>query len=94
MAGRLGQVEARQVATPGRRNNWPSARKHRRAGPALPPGAALARPFVAIIEWLGKLLGSRAHASTQAPLSRQDAPPAASLSAAEIKQMMLQRHCP
>ncbi len=49
---------------------------------------------MAIIEWLGKLLGSRAHASTQAPLSRQDAPPAASLSAAEIKQMMLQKALP
>ena len=49
---------------------------------------------MAIIEWLGKLLGSRAHAATQAPLSRQDAPPAASLSAAEIKQMMLQKALP
>lgn len=49
---------------------------------------------MAIIEWLGKLLGSRAHTATQAPLSRQDAPPAASLSAAEIKQMMLQKALP
>ncbi|MCB2526960.1 hypothetical protein KQ738_16005, partial [Listeria monocytogenes] len=36
----------------------------------------------------------RAHAATQAPRSRQDAPPAASLSAAEIKQMMLQKALP
>ncbi len=36
VAGRLGQVEARQVATPGRRNNWPSARKHRRARACSP----------------------------------------------------------
>ena len=94
VAGRLGQVEARQVATPGGATTGPAPGSTEGRGPALPPGAALARPFVAIIEWLGKLLGSRAHASTQAPLSRQDAPPAASLSAAEIKQMMLQRHCP
>lgn len=95
VAGRLGQVEARQVATP-REAQQLAQRQEAPKGEGLLSrlGAALARPFVAIIEWLGKLLGSRAHAATQAPLSRQDAPPAASLSAAEIKQMMLQRHCP
>lgn len=95
VAGRLGQVEARQVATP-REAQQLAQRQEAPKGEGLLSrlGAALARPFVAIIEWLGKLLGSRAHASTQAPLSRQDAPPAASLSAAEIKQMMLQKALP
>lgn len=95
VARRLGQVEARQVATP-REAQQLAQRQEAPKGEGLLSrlGAALARPFVAIIEWLGKLLGSRAHASTQAPLSRQDAPPAASLSAAEIKQMMLQKALP
>ncbi|MEZ1355019.1 ADP-ribosyltransferase, partial [Pseudomonas aeruginosa] len=69
VAGRLGQVEARQVATP-REAQQLAQRQEAPKGEGLLSrlGAALARPFVAIIEWLGKLLGSRAHASTQAPL--------------------------
>lgn len=59
VAGRLGQVEARQVATP-REAQQLAQRQEAPKGEGLLSrlGAALARPFVAIIEWLANCWGA------------------------------------
>lgn len=94
-SGRLGQIEARQVATPSdvqqlaQRQDVPKGE-----GLLARLGAALARPFLAIIEWVGKLLGSPAHTATQVPQPSQDAQPALMSSAVVFKQMVLQQALP
>ncbi|MBZ6068254.1 ADP-ribosyltransferase [Aeromonas schubertii] len=58
-SGRLGTVEARQVATPREAIQLAHRQEAPKAEGLLSRlGAAIARPFVALKEWLGKLLGS------------------------------------
>ena len=94
VAGRLGQVEARQVATP-REAQQLAQRQEAPKGEGLLSRLGLPSrvPSWRSSSGWANCWGA-VPTATQAPLSRQDAPPAASLSAAEIKQMMLQRHCP
>ncbi len=91
-SGRLGQIEARQVATPSEAQQL-AQRQDAPKGEGLLArlGAALVRPFVAIMDWLGKLLGS--HART-GPQPSQDAQPAVMSSAVVFKQMVLQQALP
>lgn len=91
-SGRLGQIEARQVATPSEAQQL-AQRQDAPKGEGLLArlGAALVRPFVAIMDWLGKLLGS--HART-GPQPSQDAQPAVMSSAVVFKQMVLQQELP
>lgn len=87
--GRLGQLEARQVATSQDALQLGNRSEPQKGQGLLSRlGAQLARPFVALKEWIGNLLGAR----TEAPA--HSAPPADSLSLADQKRLLLQKALP
>nr|WP_277994452.1 hypothetical protein [Aeromonas encheleia] len=90
--GRMGQLEARQVAT-GQDAILLGGRNEPQKGQGLLSrlGAQLARPFVALKEWIGNLLGT--DKSTSAPKAQQT-PVADNLSLAEQKRLLLQQALP
>ncbi|MGL5606439.1 MAG: ADP-ribosyltransferase, partial [Aeromonas veronii] len=87
--GRMGQLEARQVAT-GQDAILLGSRSEPQKGKGLLSrlGAQLARPFVAIKEWIGNLLGSGKSAA--APKTQV----AENLSMADQKRLFLQKALP
>ncbi|MGL6428557.1 ADP-ribosyltransferase [Aeromonas hydrophila] len=87
--GKFGQLDARQVATSQDALQL-GCRSEPQKGQGLLSrlGAQLARPFVALKEWIGNLLG----ASPAAPA--RSAPPADNLSLADQKRLLLQKALP
>lgn len=87
--GRMGQLEARQVAT-GQDAILLGSRSEPQKGQGMLSrlGAQLARPFVAIKEWIGNLLGTGKSAA--APKAQV----AENLSMADQKRLLLQKALP
>ena len=87
--GKFGQLDARQVATSQDALQLGSRSEPQKGQGLLSRlGAQLARPFVALKEWIGNLLG----ASPAAPA--RSAPPADNLSLADQKRLLLQKALP
>ena len=87
--GKFGQLDARQVATSQDVLQLGSRSEPQKGQGLLSRlGAQLARPFVALKEWIGNLLGAR----TAAP--DRSAPPADNLSLADQKRLLLQKALP
>ena len=90
--GRMGQLEARQIAT-GQDAILLGSRSEPQKGQGLLSrlGAQLARPFVALKEWIGNLLGTDKRAATP---KAQQTPVTDNLSLADQKRLLLQQALP
>lgn len=87
--GKFGQLDARQVATSQDALQLGSRSEPQKGEGLLSRlGAQLARPFVALKEWIGNLLGARPAAPARS------APPADNLSLADQKRLLLQKALP
>ncbi|MFE8729468.1 AexT-like T3SS ADP-ribosyltransferase toxin [Aeromonas hydrophila] len=87
--GKFGQLDARQVATSQDALQLGSRSEPQKGQGLLSRlGAQLARPFVALKEWIGNLLGARPAAPARS------APPADNLSLADQKRLLLQKALP
>ncbi|MBM0513770.1 AexT-like T3SS ADP-ribosyltransferase toxin [Aeromonas hydrophila] len=87
--GKFGQLDARQVATSQDALQLGSRSEPQKGEGLLSRlGAQLARPFVALKEWIGNLLGVRPAAPARS------APPADNLSLADQKRLLLQKALP
>jgi NAD+--asparagine ADP-ribosyltransferase len=87
--GKFGQLDARQVATSQDALQLGSRSEPQKGEGLLSRlGAQLARPFVALKEWIGNLLG--AHPAEPA----RSAPPVDNLSLADQKRLLLQKALP
>ncbi|WOX52458.1 ADP-ribosyltransferase [Aeromonas sp. CD] len=87
--GKFGQLDARQVATSQDALQLGSRSEPQKGEGLLSRlGAQLARPFVALKEWIGNLLGARPAAPARST------PPADNLSLADQKRLLLQKALP
>lgn len=87
--GKFGQLDARQVATSQDALQLGNRSEPQKGEGLLSRlGAQLARPFVALKEWIGNLLGARPAAPARS------APPADNLSLADQKRLLLQKALP
>ncbi|MFQ2276810.1 AexT-like T3SS ADP-ribosyltransferase toxin [Aeromonas hydrophila] len=87
--GKFGQLDARQVATSQDALQLGSRSEPQKGQGLLSRlGAQLARPFVALKEWIGNLLGARPAAPARSAL------PADNLSLADQKRLLLQKALP
>lgn len=87
--GKFGQLDARQVATSQDALQLGSRSEPQKGEGLLSRlGAQLARPFVALKEWIGNLLGARP------AVPARSAPPVDNLSLADQKRLLLQKALP